>query len=350
MKLLDGGVLVIRCPHVHPSPCSRVLDASEVRQRLLTDASRAQYDHLAELARIAQDPSVRWCPTPNCNTILRGGTSDAPHLVCHKCKAELCFRCSQRWHPSMSCADASAASLAELLSSPAPSSGDASASGATSSGEAIKSCPSCGMGIVRATGCNYLRCSRCTYEFCWLCMEEYTDHHFACQTNNQKTYAEQHSWHRVWCTPSLVLTIRMRVMCAYVCLLGWNLAGCPLLQMDRFSWLADDRCCGLRCSCGCGCAGVLKRGCLRVLLALVYLLLLLVALPFLLLASPYLAYRYVRDSDRRARRRELRAKNDALRQAQTELQRQAWKKKLQEEQQQQQQQQQPPSVLADAQV
>jgi hypothetical protein len=187
MMLLDGGVLVIRCPHAHPTPCSRVLDAAEVRQRLLTDASRAQYDHLAELARIAQDPSVRWCPSPNCNTLLRGGTSDAPHLVCHKCKAELCFRCSQRWHPSMSCADASAASLAELLSSPAPSSGDASASGATSSGEAIKSCPSCGMGIVRATGCNYLRCSRCTYEFCWLCMEEYTDHHFACQTNNQNT-------------------------------------------------------------------------------------------------------------------------------------------------------------------
>jgi hypothetical protein len=253
--------LEIRCPHMHPSACSRELDPDEIKRRLVVPAMRLQYDRLAELARVAKDPSVRWCPTPNCETILRGGSNAEPHLTCAKCKAELCFRCSERWHPGVSCADASAASLSHLLAAPAV--------GSPSNPDEIKLCPSCGMGIIRATGCNYLRCSRCAFEFCWLCLEEYTDNHFA------------------W----------------------WNLAGCPLLHLDRFSWLADDSCCGVSCSCGCGCAGVVKRSALRLLLALVYLLFFLIASPVLLLLSPYLLYRYVRDSDKRARRKELQLRN-----------------------------------------
>ncbi len=263
-KLLDGSVLHIRCPHAHPTPCKRVLDSAEVQRRLLTQLSREQYQRRAELARIAQDPSVRWCPTANCETLLRGGSEEQPHLTCEKCKAELCFHCSERWHPSTSCAEASAASLQQLLGAPSL--------GATSNAEEIKRCPSCGTGIIREHGCNYLRCSRCTFEFCWLCLSQYSEHHF--------------SW--------------------------WNLRGCPLLHLDRFSWLADDRCCGMRCSCGCGCAGILKRTCLRVLLAFVYLLLFLVALPFLLLLSPYLIYRYVHGAPRRAHRRELKVKNERM--------------------------------------
>ena len=174
-KVLDGAVISLRCPHANPSPCSRVLDAVEVKERLSTPAMREQYDRLAALARVAQDPTVRWCPTPNCETVLRGGSSSQPHLACTKCHAELCFKCSERWHPGVSCADASAASLSHLLAA-APPGADS-----TSHPDEIKRCPNCSMGIIRASGCNFLRCSRCGFEFCWICLSEYTEAHFACQ-------------------------------------------------------------------------------------------------------------------------------------------------------------------------
>lgn len=171
-KVLDGQVLKLRCPHAHPSPCARLLSAEEVRRRLATADMRTRYDRLAELARVAQDPSLRWCTTPNCESVLRGGSASQPHLQCAKCSAELCFRCGQRWHPGVECAAASAASLSQLLSGPAL--------GSPSHPDQIKSCPNCSMGIVRASGCNFLRCSRCSFEFCWLCLGEYSDSHFAC--------------------------------------------------------------------------------------------------------------------------------------------------------------------------
>lgn len=172
-RVLEGAaVLAIRCPHADPAPCTRLLSAEEVKQRLTSSDLRARYDRQCELARLAQDPSVRWCPTPSCETILRGGSVAQPHLRCDRCRAELCFKCSERWHPHSTCAEASAASLAQLLGG---------SSGSLSSTEELKRCPSCSMGIVRSTGCNFLRCSRCDFEFCWLCLGEYSDNHFACQ-------------------------------------------------------------------------------------------------------------------------------------------------------------------------
>lgn len=42
-----------------------------------------------------------------------------------------------------------------------------------------KKCPNCNIIIEKAGGCNKMRCINCDFEFCWLCLQEYEDDHYA---------------------------------------------------------------------------------------------------------------------------------------------------------------------------
>ena len=39
-----------------------------------------------------------------------------------------------------------------------------------------KSCPTCGMHIIRNNGCNVIACRGCKEEFCWNCLKPWKDH------------------------------------------------------------------------------------------------------------------------------------------------------------------------------
>jgi len=45
--------------------------------------------------------------------------------------------------------------------------------------EIYKQCPRCRIIIEKSDGCNHMTCAHCDYQFCWLCLSEYTEHHFA---------------------------------------------------------------------------------------------------------------------------------------------------------------------------
>jgi hypothetical protein len=221
---------------------------------------QAKYAHLSELARIARDPSSRWCPTAGCSSVLRGGSAEHPRMRCAACDTDACFMCGGVWHEAITCAEASSVQLMAFLEE----------SGAELD---IKSCPSCLEGIQRTDGCNFIRCPRCQHEFCWICMQPYTETHYA------------------W----------------------WNLRGCPLLHLQSCAWAGDASC----CCCMCGpWMGRLKRGVLRSFLFFIYAILFIVALPFIIIAAPYLLYRYHRDRPARERRRQLKERNEQMAKAQ----------------------------------
>lgn len=43
----------------------------------------------------------------------------------------------------------------------------------------FKQCPNCEIIIEKDEGCNHMTCVSCNHQFCWLCMEKYTNDHFA---------------------------------------------------------------------------------------------------------------------------------------------------------------------------
>jgi hypothetical protein len=247
----DAHVLNINCPEFG---CGRKLSVEEVKSHL-NPAMTAKFDKFYEQAQLALDPSVRFCPTPDCGTAMRGGKSKSK-LVCPKCSSVTCFKCNERWHGSKSCesaADAHMAAYARVNN--------------------VFKCPSCKAPIERSEGCNHMTCSACRYQFCWMCKRRYSYNHFA----------------------------------------SWNVFGCPGLQDNSLTFLGDDRCCGINCSCGCGFAGFFK----RILYKLGLLVLLCIAVglavglsPLVLVCGPffccYTAYqnnrRYNRSAARRRRR------------------------------------------------
>ena len=102
------------------------------------------------------DPYVRWCPKPDCGTMLRAESLDVKYLTCHVCKEKVCFNCNEKWHPKISCERAS----------------DKSYSNWSMRKKNVDKCPNCKLRIEKESGCNHMTCWYCKYEFCWICKAE----------------------------------------------------------------------------------------------------------------------------------------------------------------------------------
>ena len=198
-KVNDGQVLALHCPS--PS-CPRPLSTKEVLT-LLAPPLHPKFDRFRTNAEIALDPNARWCPTPNCESVMLGGEGRGTRLKCSKCGGLVCFECNERWHEGRTCEQAASSVMAAYKAS-----------------HDVKACPQCQATIERSEGCNHMTCTRCKYQFCWLCSRKYGKHHFA----------------------------------------PWNLRGCPGLQDGSMSCIGNDKILCFNCGCGCGCAGAVKRG------------------------------------------------------------------------------------------
>jgi ariadne-1 len=128
-KITDGSVVDLRCPS-----CSRSIDRTEIQQSV-SEVILKKYDVFLENVELAKDPAVRWCPTPNCSSILRG-SAGSPHLVCPKCSAETCWNCNERWHGSRSCEEAADAAMKDYMKN-----------------NAVKRCPKCKAPTIKEEGC-----------------------------------------------------------------------------------------------------------------------------------------------------------------------------------------------------
>jgi len=211
VKIKEGQVLKLSCPA--PS-CKRSVKEEEVHGRTSAEMYKKYQKYLYN-AQMSLNPNARWCPTPDCETVMVGDKKN-PRLKCPTCSKELCFLCNKGWRIG-SC-DMAARGILSVAA-------DRTAFAAYALVTNLKECPACRAPTMRDGGCNHMSCSRCGHQWCWMCKGDYNSNHFA------------------W----------------------WNLWGCPAAQEGGLACLGDDRFFCLNCSCGCGLLGKLKRTVMKIL-------------------------------------------------------------------------------------
>ncbi|CAF3738380.1 unnamed protein product, partial [Rotaria sordida] len=110
-KIHNGCLSLVECPH---SDCKEILHPNDIK-RILNDQQMYERYETFMLRRVLQKmPDTRWCPYPNCNfAVLVDNTRKANKFDCLVCKRPFCQRCSQIWHPNLTCELASSQRAAQ---------------------------------------------------------------------------------------------------------------------------------------------------------------------------------------------------------------------------------------------
>ena len=147
----------IKCP----TECSEIIPEDFIINILsITDALLRKYIKFNQIAKLNQDPNLRWCVTPGCNGYMIGETSN-PKLVCGFCHKATCFLCRNPWHENLDCEAALDNEFKKYVKK-----------------AEVKECPKCHAKIEKLDGCNHITCTQCRYQFCWLCGRKYSRKHY----------------------------------------------------------------------------------------------------------------------------------------------------------------------------
>ncbi|KAK6909443.1 hypothetical protein I203_103461 [Kwoniella mangroviensis CBS 8507] len=165
----EGESAKIQCME---SGCKRIV-REEIIDDLVTHDISKRYHNLLNAAFVADSPTLRWCPHPNCEYIIECSQAPTrmlnqlvPTVQC-KCGHDLCFGCgySASHRPVLcrivklwekKCADDS--ETANWLQAN------------------TKECSKCQSTIEKNGGCNHMTCKKCKWEFCWVCMGPWSEH------------------------------------------------------------------------------------------------------------------------------------------------------------------------------
>ncbi|KAJ4493140.1 hypothetical protein C8J55DRAFT_418216, partial [Lentinula edodes] len=135
--------------------CSSLITVSLARQVL----SIGQFDSLVEAAfgdYIHKHPKeFHYCPSPDCRQVYR----PAPRgivLQCPSCLLRICPQCHVEQHDGFVCPEQDGDQIFDEW--------------LKTHKDDVKKCPSCGVPIERAEGCNHITCILCRTHICWVCM------------------------------------------------------------------------------------------------------------------------------------------------------------------------------------
>ena len=141
-------------------------------QELMGLSSFQKLERRSLEAVVAADPTLHFCPTPDCPFILSwtDEQQDGPPVCdCQVCGKRSCLICGiAPYHSGMSCAEARRAQEAACPESTAANQRAFEEYVARSN---IRACRRCGNGVVKSSGCNKMKC-RCGYRFCYVCGKE----------------------------------------------------------------------------------------------------------------------------------------------------------------------------------
>ena len=167
-RMAQGDAAVVACP-AGASTCSQALAQHELRA-LLGEAAFAQLDRRALEAAVAVDPSLHACPTPDCRFVVcwSGAEGEGPPAVnCPLCKTQRCLLCAAApYHTGRRCGEAPPA--AAPGEGPEHAAAEAASRAFLTASAGIRRCASCGNGVIKAAGCDKVRC-RCGFAFCFVC-------------------------------------------------------------------------------------------------------------------------------------------------------------------------------------
>ena len=118
--------------------------------------------------------NLKYCPTPDCDTVLKKPCCCKNKALCSTCTKSICFKCSRPWHEGTSCANEF-----DFLDF------------ADKNKENYWPCPKCDTPCEKISGCNKMTCGRCKAFFCWVCKKQIKDSdpykHFGSSEAAQRT-------------------------------------------------------------------------------------------------------------------------------------------------------------------
>lgn len=167
-KIQEGDIKTLKCP---AEKCTMYLLENNVKT--IVDSNTFQKYSEWYLRNFIDDIEYyKWCPTPDCNTILECHIPSSikskyvPALTCNSCNSCFCFSCMNSDHTPLPC---------YLLKQWNQKCKDDSETSNWLSAN-TKDCPKCQSSIEKNGGCNHMTCKRCTYQFCWVCMGDWKIH------------------------------------------------------------------------------------------------------------------------------------------------------------------------------
>ncbi|EPE29696.1 RING/U-box [Glarea lozoyensis ATCC 20868] len=139
-------------------------------QVVKTYASSEEFDRFERLGLMEafkDDPSFIMCLGPNCDSgQLHEGGENEPIMECNSCHFKTCFVHKLPWHSGQTCEEYDLDRKEKL---------DQEAATNELLQRETKTCPnkSCGLHVMKISGCDHMTCHRCRFEFCWLCLAPY---------------------------------------------------------------------------------------------------------------------------------------------------------------------------------
>ncbi|XP_053672658.1 potential E3 ubiquitin-protein ligase ariadne-2 [Anopheles nili] len=127
---------------------------------------RDKYQQFTFADYVKSHPELRFCPGPNCQTIIRSQNISPKKAVCRSCKSAFCFRCGTDYHAPTDCQI-----IRKWLTKCADDSETANYISAHT-----KDCPKCHICIEKNGGCNHMQCFNCKHDFCWMCLGDWKAH------------------------------------------------------------------------------------------------------------------------------------------------------------------------------
>lgn len=119
------------------------------------------------------DPTLHRCPTPDCTYFVqwKGPEEGPPICECPLCLKSTCLACvAQPYHVGKKCSEyqKEKQELREFISLTKSPEQRSKATEDYLKKSNIRICKRCGNGIVKAAGCNKMKC-RCGYRMCYVC-------------------------------------------------------------------------------------------------------------------------------------------------------------------------------------
>ncbi|EGC29499.1 hypothetical protein DICPUDRAFT_42790, partial [Dictyostelium purpureum] len=173
LLIIEGRVLDLSCPHPE---CKKELPESDIY--VLVDQKHwTKYQKFSILATLKTEP-IKWCPTPDCDTFVRGGSAEDPVLTCPKCKNEFCWICGEYAHQGVKCGS-EAMQLSDRKNKSIETATAQYKEWYETNKHNVKPCPKCTSPIEKDSGCNHMTCTNCQHQYCWLCLNPYLPGHYA---------------------------------------------------------------------------------------------------------------------------------------------------------------------------
>jgi IBR domain, a half RING-finger domain len=135
-----------------------------LKRHLLSPESYSKYMKFTNRQKIYKDPTLKGCPTVDCEGCLKRTNPDTP-AVCCDCQKQFCFKCLNTWHPSETCESQIDKGYEEW---------------ALPNSETVGTCVNCGIKIEKEGGCPHMICKLCNHEWCWVCKQDFPVHLSTC--------------------------------------------------------------------------------------------------------------------------------------------------------------------------